>query len=78
MYKDKLADWFARNVDSEFNRRTNEAMRILQAESELDEIVKLVGMDALSPADRLTMEVARSIREDFLQQDAFSVDDAYS
>jgi V/A-type H+-transporting ATPase subunit A len=78
LYKDKLADWFARNVDSEFNRRTNEAMRILQAESELDEIVKLVGMDALSPADRLTMEVARSIREDFLQQDAFSVDDAYS
>ena len=53
-------------------------MKVLQQESNLDEIVKLVGMDALSPEDRLTMEVARSIREDFLQQDAFGTVDAYT
>ena len=50
----------------------------MQEENELDEVVKLVGMDALSPEDRLTLEVARSIREDFLQQDAFDKDDAYT
>ena len=54
------------------------AMSILQVESELQEIVRLVGMDALSPADRLTMETAKSIREDFLQQNAFVDEDAYS
>ena len=55
-----------------------EAIRILQQESELDEIVKLVGVDALSAEDRLTLEVARSVREDFLQQDAFSDTDSYT
>ena len=53
-------------------------MKILQEESELDEIVKLVGMDALSSNDRLTLEIARSIREDYLQQDAFGDVDAYT
>ena len=53
-------------------------MRILQVESELQEIVKLVGIDALSSAEQLNLETARSIREDFLQQDAFNEDDAYS
>ena len=53
-------------------------MKILQEESELDEIVKLVGMDALSANDRLTLEVARSIREDFLQQNAFEDVDSYT
>lgn len=51
---------------------------ILQEEAGLDEIVKLVGVDALSPTDRLTLEVARSVREDFLQQNAFSDTDSYS
>ncbi len=78
LYKDALADWLVSNVDPAFNSRTAETMRILQAESELDEIVKLVGMDALSGSDRLTMEVARSIREDFIQQDAFSLEDSYT
>ena len=50
----------------------------MQAEAELDEIVKLVGMDALSPRDRLTLEQAQSLREDYLQQNAFSDTDAYT
>ncbi|NMA09156.1 MAG: V-type ATP synthase subunit A, partial [Clostridiales bacterium] len=54
-----------------------EALHILQLESELDEIVRLVGVDALSRSDRLTLEVARMLREDFLQQDAMSDTDAY-
>jgi V/A-type H+-transporting ATPase subunit A len=53
-------------------------MKLLQEESELDEIVKLVGMDALSANDRLTLEVARSIREDYLQQNAFEDVDSYT
>ena len=64
-------------MDSKWTEQTKEISRVLQAEAELDEIVKLVGVDALSPEDRLTLEVARSIREDFLQQDAFNPDDAY-
>ena len=53
-------------------------MHVLQEEAELQEIVRLVGQDALSPADRLTMETAKMIREDFLQQNAFIEEDAYS
>ena len=54
------------------------AMHILQEEAELQEIVRLVGQDALSAEDRLTMETAKMIREDFLQQNAFVDEDAYS
>lgn len=78
LYKERLDNWYTENIDSSWNKRVTEASRILQAESELDEIVKLVGMDALSAEDRLTLEVARSIREDYLQQDAFDLDDAYT
>ena len=78
LYKERLDSWYTENIDSSWNKRVTEASRILQAESELDEIVKLVGMDALSAEDRLTLEVARSIREDYLQQDAFDLDDAYT
>ena len=77
LYRDRLEDWYKANVDSKWTEQTKEISRVLQAEAELDEIVKLVGVDALSPEDRLTLEVARSIREDFLQQDAFNPDDAY-
>ena len=56
----------------------DKAMHILQEEAELQEIVRLGGQDALSPADRLTMETAKMIREDFLQQNAFIDEDAYS
>lgn len=78
LYKERLENWFAENVSRNWKEQITEASRILQEENELDEVVKLVGMDALSPEDRLTLEVARSIREDFLQQDAFDKDDAYT
>lgn len=78
LYKDRLEDWYAENVSPMWKDRVTEASRILQAENELDEIVKLVGMDALGAHDRLTLEVARSIREDYLQQDAFDPEDAYT
>ncbi len=77
LYRDRLEDWYTVNVDPKWTEQTKEVSRVLQAEAELDEIVKLVGVDALSPEDRLTLEVARSIREDFLQQDAFNPDDSY-
>lgn len=77
LYRDRLEDWYTANVDPQWTEQTKEVSRVLQAEAELDEIVKLVGVDALSPEDRLTLEVARSIREDFLQQDAFNLDDSY-
>lgn len=78
LYKDRMSGWFSENIASDWNEITGNALKILQVESELDEIVKLVGMDALSPSDRLTLEVARSVREDFLQQNAFNIDDSYS
>ena len=78
LYKDRMSGWFSENIASDWNEITGEALRILQVESELEEIVKLVGMDALSASDRLTLEVARSVREDFLQQNAFNIDDSYS
>lgn len=77
LYKDRLAPWYEKNVASDWMIQITEAMRILSSEAELDEIVKLVGVDALSSSDRLTLEVAQSIREDFLQQDAMSNDDSY-
>ena len=78
LYKDRLEKWFSENIASKWSETSTEFSRILQAESELDEIVKLVGVDALSPSDRLTLEVAQSVREDYLQQDAFSDTDAYT
>ena len=78
LYKDRLADWYGENVAPDWSAKVGRFMSILQSESSLDEIVKLVGMDALSPDDRLTMEVARSVREDFLQQNAFEEGDMYT
>ena len=78
LYRDRLSDWFSENVAKDWMAKTNELARILQQESELQEIVKLVGADALSAADRMTMETAQSIREDFLQQNAFDEDDSYT
>ncbi len=78
LYLDRLSGWFDENINPEYAAQRGRAMSILQNEAELDEIVRLVGVDSLSPADRLTMEVARHIREDFLQQDAFGEVDAYS
>ena len=78
LYKDRLIDWYRDNVSEKWQYNIAEANRILQAENELDEIVKLVGIDALSADDRLTLEIARSLREDYLQQNAFDPDDAYT
>ncbi|MBR2464505.1 MAG: V-type ATP synthase subunit A [Clostridia bacterium] len=78
LYRDRLNDWFSENIAKDWMSKTNELARILQQESELQEIVKLVGADALSPADRMTMETAQSVREDFLQQNAFDEDDSYT
>ncbi|MCH5165538.1 MAG: V-type ATP synthase subunit A [Clostridiales bacterium] len=78
LYSDRLADWFTRNVDAQFNAYRTEISKILQEEARLDEIVRLVGMDALSPRDRLTMEAAKSVREDYLHQNSFHEVDTYT
>ena len=78
LYIDNLANWFNENVASDWTDCRGRVMRLLQEEAELDEIVKLVGMDALSPSDRLKLETARSIREDFLHQNAFHDVDTYT
>ena len=78
LYRDRLGEWYKENLGREWNSYVNEFSRILQAETELDEMVKLVGIDALSSSDRLTLEVARSVREDYLQQNAFWEEDAYT
>ena len=78
LYSDRLADWFGKNVDAQFNAYCSEISKILQEEAKLDEIVRLVGMDALSPRDRLTMEAAKSVREDYLHQNSFHEVDTYT
>ena len=78
LYRDRLSDWFSKNVSKDWMSKTGELLSILQSENELEEIVKLVGVDALSADDRLTLEIARSVREDFLQQYAFDEFDAYT
>jgi len=78
LYVDRMKDWFAKNISREFEKYRTDMMKILQEESELEEIVRLVGIDALSPKDRVTLEAARSIREDYLHQDAFHEVDTYA
>lgn len=78
LYADRLNGWFAEEVASDWPQLRADVMKILQEEAELDEIVRLVGMDALSPKDRLTMETAKSVREDYLHQNAFHEVDTYA
>lgn len=78
LYQDDMEKWFDENVDKEWSDLRGRMMLLLQEESELNEIVQLVGMDALSAPDRLKLEVARSIREDYLHQDAFHEVDTYT
>ena len=78
LYVDTLAPWYNEQFGAQYMINRDKAMHILQEENELQEIVRLVGQDALSPADRLTMETAKMLREDFLQQNAFVDEDAYS
>lgn len=78
LYADSLADWYNNNVSPDWMKLRGRFMQILNDEAELKEIVKLIGMDALSGSDRLKMETARSIREDFLHQLAFHEIDTYT
>ena len=78
LYADNLGNWFNENVDSQWTTLRTRMMGLLSDEASLDEIVKLVGIDALSARDRLKMEAARSIREDFLHQLAFHEVDTYT
>ncbi len=77
LYIDNLTKWQKENISPDFPELRTKMMTLLQKEAELDEIVKLVGIDALSDDDRLILETARSIREDFLQQNAFDDNDTY-
>ena len=78
LYLDNMADWFNSKVAEDWMERRQDMMTLLHEEAELEEIVKMVGMDALSAGDRLKMEAARSIREDFLHQNSFHDVDTYS
>ena len=78
LYADRLADWYNEHIAADFSKLRQFAMSVLQEEAELNEIVRLVGADALSYKDRLTMETAKSIREDYLHQNAFHEVDTYA
>ena len=78
LYQSKVDEWMDKNVDETFSSRRTKAMRLLQEESNLQEIVRLVGKDTLSYDDQLKLEAAKSIREDFLQQNAFHEQDTFT
>ncbi len=78
LYNDQIGAWLNKNVSEDWTKLLGDAMNLLQLESELEEIVKLVGYDSLSAPDRLSLEAARSIREDYLQQNAFDGVDTYT
>lgn len=78
LYLDDMRNWFNEKVAPDWMENRQKMMSLLQEEAELEEIVKMVGMDALSPTDRLKMEAARSIREDFLHQNSFHEVDTYT
>ena len=78
LYLDSLKPWFDENLGPEFLQNRERAMSLLQSEASLNEIVQLVGKDSLSPADQLTLESARMVREDFLQQNSFVDVDSFS
>ena len=78
LYADDVAGWFKDNIDGMWQKNRERLLGILSDEAELEEIVKLVGIDALSPPDRMKLEVARIIREDYLHQNAFDEVDTYT
>lgn len=78
LYSDKLSKWFENNINENFNEYKSELMKILQQEAELNEIVKLIGADSLSSRDKLLLDTAKSIREDFLHQNAFHEVDTFT
>ena len=78
LYADNMESWYSKEIAEDFPSNRRRAQNILQEESKLEEIVRLVGMDALSAKEQLTMEIARMIREDFLFQNGFDPADAFS
>ena len=78
LYIDILKEWNDQNIGRDFNELRGDTMKVLQEEAELEEIVRLVGVEALSAEDRLTLEAAKSLREDFLHQNAFHEVDTYT
>lgn len=78
LYADKVGEWMDKEVASDWVNIRTKAMALLQEEATLEEIVRLVGIDALSEKDRLKLEVSKSLREDYLQQNAFNEVDTYS
>ena len=78
LYLDQLEEFYRENFSEEWENMRRESMRILQEEDNLREIVRLIGMETLSPSDRLTLETAKSIREDFLHQIAFDEVDTFT
>ena len=78
LYQDNIKDYWNNEIAEDFVALRTEAMGLLQEEAKLEEIVRLVGMEALSPKERLTLETAKSLREDFLFQNAFDEEDAYT
>ncbi|MCC8110095.1 MAG: V-type ATP synthase subunit A [Ruminococcus sp.] len=78
LYTDMIENWFVENIAPDWMELRARMMLLLQEEAELDEMVKMVGMDALSPSDRMKLEAARSIREDYLHQNAFHEIDTYT
>ncbi|MFC1647725.1 V-type ATP synthase subunit A [Patescibacteria group bacterium] len=78
LYQDNVKDYWAKEIAPDFSDYRTQAMGLLQEEAKLEEIVRLVGMDALSPKERLILETAKSLREDFLFQNAFDEMDAFT
>ena len=78
LYADRMADWYSQKVGADFVRLRAFIMNVLQEEANLDEIVRLVGVDALSYKDRMTLETAKMVREDYLHQNAFHEVDTYT
>lgn len=78
LYSTSLLEWLDQSVDPEYSKYQREAMSLLQEENRLNDIVRLVGYDSLSPKDQLKLEGAKSLREDFLQQNTFVETDAYT
>ena len=78
LYADRMADWYSQKVGADFVQLRAFIMNVLQEEANLDEIVRLVGVDALSYKDRMTLETAKMVREDYLHQNAFHEVDTYT
>ncbi|MCL2822004.1 MAG: V-type ATP synthase subunit A, partial [Firmicutes bacterium] len=78
LYQDRLGVWFDKNVDSQFNNYKKQMALLLTEESRLLEIVRFIGMDALEPKDKLSLDTSKSIREDFLHQNAFDKVDSFT